>query len=219
MFRDRTHGGEVLAQEILDFFGDDVGAETLIVLGIPRGGIVTAWAVAKALEAPLEPMVSVKMRAPWNPELAIGAVAEGIDPVLEPEVERSGLLSSEGFSQARRRAEADLADRLETYGKPETSLKGRTAILVDDGAATGMTVVAAARSLIRQGVRQLVIGVPVASSDAATILEAECDQLIIPEIPSPFMAVGLHYDAFEPTREEDVRSILNWSRSRRPGQS
>ncbi|MFO7942485.1 MAG: phosphoribosyltransferase family protein [Bacillota bacterium] len=174
MFADRNEAGKVLAKAIRDEL-DPAGHK---VLGIPRGGVTVAAEVAESLGLQLAPVNAVKIRAPWNPEFAIGAIAEGIEPLMDPDWSSHPRLAQGSVERAVAEAREDLARRRDKYGTPG-EIEGCPVIVVDDGAATGYTVLAAARSLRAAGVSRLVIALPVASPDAAALLRGECDQLLV----------------------------------------
>ncbi len=203
MFADRREAGEMLAKAIKDALDPD-GYK---VLGIPRGGVATGARVAEILGLELAPVNAVKIRAPWNPEFAIGAIAEGIEPLMDPAWASHPRLARGSLEHAVNEARDDLKRRRDKYGTPG-DIANCPVIVVDDGAATGYTVLAAARSLRAADVSRLIIALPVASPDADALLRDECDQLLIHQTPVTFMAVGQFYLSFGQVSDEEVCQYL-----------
>lgn len=205
MFTDRTDAGRQLADALVHH-----GIDADLVLAVPRGGLPVGRAVADALEAPLEVVVARKVRAPDNPELALGAVAADGTAIINDElVEALGLgdgVVREGIERERVAAEAKLA-RYRT-GRPPLELDGKTVVVVDDGVATGATMVACLRSVRGGGVRRLVLGVPVGPPDTLARLEAEADAVVCLETPADFGAVGQFYASFEQVSDEAALAYL-----------
>jgi predicted phosphoribosyltransferase len=206
-FRDRIDAGRQL--------GERLAAEkpaAPVVLGLPRGGLPVAAEIAKVLNAPLGLVLVRKIGAPRQPELALGAVVNGGAPVT---VWNADLLSAFGLTEAdmepaRQAQLAEIARRRAAYGSgnaPE-DLKGRTAILVDDGVATGATMRAAIRALRRRGPAAIVLAVPVASPETLAQLAAEADRAICLETPTDFYAVGAAYRDFTQVEDAEVTAIL-----------
>jgi len=204
-FRDRRDAGRVLAEALERYRARDP-----LVLGIPRGGVVVAAEVARRLGAELDVLVARKLGAPDHPELAIGAVTADGGRWLN-----GGLVSSlgvdAGYLDEITRAEMAEAHARETRFRgvrPPPEVKGRVVILVDDGFATGATVRAAARALRRKKPALLVLAAPVGAPETCHELLAEADEVVCPRRPSPFRAVGLFYDRFDQTGDEDVAALL-----------
>ncbi|NPV29416.1 MAG: phosphoribosyltransferase [Firmicutes bacterium] len=211
IFSDRKDAGRRLAEKLLKFRG-----ENLLVLGIPRGGVIVAAEVAEALDAPLDVIIPRKIGAPFNQELAVGAVApDGTVLYDETMMRYLGLDESLLKRQISRELE-EIRRRLKLYrGEQEPlDLEGRTAILVDDGIATGFTVQAALRSLRRQKPARLVLAVPVAPWEAVVRLKPEVDELIFLLNPEVFYAVGQFYKDFRQTTDEEVIAALAHNRAR-----
>lgn len=206
---DRHEAGRLLAPD-LDFLSD---AHGLIVLGLPRGGVVVAAEIARALHAPLDVLVVRKIGLPGHPEYAIGALASGGVQVLD--MAAASRVAPSRLHAAIRAEAAELARREAAYreGRPAPVLRGRTVLLVDDGVATGATLEAAARSARRQQARQVVACAPVASAEAARRLAPWVDATVFGAVPEPFGAVGAWYQAFGQTSDEEVLEAL---RSARP---
>lgn len=209
MFEDRAAAGQALATLLAArHFPDPV------VLGLPRGGVPVAFEVARALGAPLEVLVARKLGAPGNPEYALGAIAEGGAVVLEDEaVAESGAGEAE-LARLVEQETAELARRVRAYrgDRPLPPLAGRTAILVDDGIATGRTALAAVRALRRLGPRRLVLAAPVAAAETAAKLRGEVDELVCLAEPELFFAVGSWYERFGQTSDDEVRELLERAR-------
>lgn len=212
MFRDRKEAGERLAAELGRLFAKAPELAPPAVLALPRGGVPVAFEIARRLDAPLDLVMVRKIGVPMQPELAAGAVVDGDDPVLvlnEDVVAQAGVSEAE-LEQARRRELKEIERRRETYlgGRPPLPVTGRTAIVVDDGIATGATMRAAVRALRRRGADNLVVAVPVAPRDAIEDLRKEVDRVVCLELPRMFWAVGAYYQDFGQTGDEEVRRLL-----------
>ena len=204
-FADRRAAGRELAARLRL-----LGIEDPIVFGLARGGVPVAYEVAEALGAPLDVLVVRKIGAPSNPELGIGAVAEGDVRVLDPEAVRRMLVSVEELDAAIARARTEVEARVERYrgGRPPLDARGRTAIVVDDGLATGGTARAALRSVRRQGPRRLVLAVPVGAPEAVHALRDEADLVVCLLQPEAMWAVGLWYEHFDQTADAEITQLL-----------
>lgn len=206
MFRDRRHAGELLGDTLSG------GAyERPVVLGLPRGGVVVAAGVARALGAPLGIVVVRKLGAPGNPELGVGAVAEGGVTVLnESLIRRLGITTAE-LDEVAAREHAELARRQSTYRRAAmpASLVGRTAIVVDDGLATGYTARAAVGAVRRRGAERVVLAVPVSAPETAAELSRLVDDLVCLETPAMLLGVGASYRDFRQTTDEEVTALLD----------
>lgn len=183
-----------------------------VVLALPRGGVPVAEPVARALGAPLDLVLLRKIGAPRQPELAIGAVADGPAPVLvrNDDIMRAAHVSEATFQARAQREWAELERRRARYlaGRARTSVAGRTAIVVDDGVATGATTVAALRAVRAMGAARVVLAVPVAPAEVLPRLEAEADEVVVLETPDPFFAVGAHYENFGQVEDAEVVETL-----------
>lgn len=207
MFLDRAEAGRRLADALLKRADPDP-----VVLALPRGGVPVAAEVARVLKAPLDLVMVRKIGVPHQPELAVGAVVNGDRPeiVVNDDVARfTGLTRAEVEAMAvpqldeiRRRRALYLA------GRAAVPLAGRTAIVVDDGVATGATMRAALRAVRRQGPALVVLAVPVASKEALAGLGEEADAVVCLEVPDPFFAVGVHYSHFGQTGDDEVVALL-----------
>lgn len=205
-YRDRKEGGQRLAK-LLEHYA---GRPDVTVLGLPRGGVVVAFEVAKALRAPLDVFVVRKLGVPGQEELAMGAVASGGVVVLnEPVIELLGIPPSviEEAAQRRKR-ELEERERLYRGAAPAAPVEGRVAILVDDGIATGSTMRAGVAALRKLKPARVVVAAPVAAPQACELLAAEADELVCEYMPDPFHSVGLWYDDFTQHSDEHVRALL-----------
>ncbi len=212
LFRDRSDAGRQLGER-LAFLQP---APDVIVLGIPRGGVVVAGEVARALNAPLDVLIAHKIGAPFNSELAIGAVTSsgevwldedliGMIGVSRPEIEREVAHQREEIT---RRAAVFRKDRA------PLDVANRTVLVVDDGIATGATMLVALRALRQQKPGRLILAVPVGPPDTCKRLARECDDLVTLDMPDPFWAVGRFYVHFGQTEDEEVVTILQEAASR-----
>jgi len=205
-FHDRREAGQRLARALQRYRG----RPDTIVLGLPRGGVVPAAEISAALGLPLDVIVSRKIGAPDNPELAIGAIAEGGEPHLNADVVALTGASSDYVAKAVERQRLEIARRQQRFrqGRPLVLPEQATVILVDDGVATGATVIAAIPALRRQGIERLVLAIPVAPPDTAETLRGMVDELVVLATPAMFWAVGAHYDEFEQVSDEEVLTLL-----------
>jgi putative phosphoribosyl transferase len=205
VFRDRDHAGRLLADRV-----KGEGLQNPLVLALPRGGVPVAAAVAAALNAPLAAFVARKIGAPGQPEFGIGAIAEGSDEVLvTSDARRLGLDDRKVSALAdAERAELDRRVRLYRNGQPLPPLAQRDVVLVDDGLATGVTAEAALRALRRLGPRRLVLAAPVAAPDTARRLDGIADDLVFLSLPKRLGAVGMFYEDFAQTTDEEVLALL-----------
>ena len=185
-----------------------------MVLALPRGGVPVGYEVARALKAPLDVFIARKLGAPNQPELGIGAVAQDGSRVLNERIVEEIGVSEEYIERvvAEEIKEAERRFKLFRGERPEPEVRERTAILVDDGIATGVTTRAAIEALRRRDPRRLVLAVPVCATHAAELLRREVDELICLEAPSNLMAIGLWYRHFEQTSDEEVIELLERAR-------
>ena len=207
LFRDRRDAGQRLAAR-LSFLTDD---PNVIVLGIPRGGVVVAAEVARALGAPLDIFIAHKIGAPFNPELAIGALTSNGDVLLDEGLIDELRLRREEIEGEVASQRAEIARRLASFRKdrPPVDVVGKTIVLVDDGIATGSTALAALRALRTQSPARLIFAIPVGPAETVARLARECDQMVVLDTPEPFWAVGRFYLRFEQTQNEEVVALLD----------
>ena len=213
LFRDRADAGRYLAELLRHLQG-----RPLVVLGLPRGGVAVAAEVARMLDAPLDVIVVRKLGVPFQSELAMGAVGEGGALVVNERVAGRLHLSGIEFADVERRERAQVEDRALRFrgDRPRLMLEGRTAVVVDDGIATGSTARVACQVARAQGAGRVVLAVPVCSPDAAPGLRGEVDELVYLEAPRPFRAVGQSYVDFRPTPDHEVAALLQQAARRRP---
>jgi len=211
-FIDRSDAGRQLA----DALEGQVDPREAVILGLPRGGVPVAWEVAKSLGAPLDVLIVRKLGVPWQPELAFGAIATGGIVIYEPQV-LSMIRLSEAERDAviaREREEMDRRERLYREGLPAMEVRGREAVVIDDGIATGSTVRAALKALGVRGAGRRVVACPVAPPEVAADLRDEADLVVCLACPERFMAVGLWYDDFAEVPDDQVRKLLRQARER-----
>ncbi len=205
VFADRIDAGRRLARVLEPLRGDDV-----VVLGLPRGGVPVAFEVARALGAPLDVIVVRKLGVPFQPELAMGAIGENGARVLDAEVlARSGVTETQ-LRAVERRERTVLETRATRLrrGRGRVDLPGRTAVIVDDGMATGSTARVACQVARQLGASRVVVAVPVAPREAIDDV-TEADTVVSVSIPDRFVAVGAHYRDFTPTSEDEVIALLD----------
>lgn len=205
-FRDRREAGRQLAELLRSYEHD----EHVIVLGLPRGGVPVAYEVAQALDAPLDVFVVRKLGVPGHEEYAMGAIASGGIRVLNHDAIRDLHLPIEAVNAVERaeRTELERRERLYRDGRPAPVLRGRTVILVDDGLATGSTMLAAVAAVRTQEPKSVVVAVPVASREACDALRRRADACLCVSNPDPFYGVGLWYLDFTQTTDDEVRRLL-----------
>jgi len=210
-FNDRSDAGQILASLLSAYYERN----DAIVLGLPRGGVPVAFEVAKALHLPLDVMVVRKLRAPGQPELAIGAIASGgislLNEGIAPLLCDSGQLRAELQHQNQ---ELQHREGMYRNGRLPLDLKRRTVILVDDGAATGASIRAAIRAVRKQGAVRVVVALPVAPSQAIRHLRAEADEVVCAVEPRLFLAVADWYRNFQQTDDGQVAALIAQSRAK-----
>lgn len=212
LFTDRREAGRILAERLLD-----LKDKRPVVLALPRGGVPVGFEIARALGAPLDLVLVRKIGAPGQEELAIGAIADGEHPefVADPDLITSFDVSVDYLERAKSAALHEIERRRHAYlgDHPPEDLTGRTAIVVDDGIATGATMLCALRATRRRSPARLVLAVPVASSRSLEKLEKEADQVVCLEQPSVFLAVGQFYKQFPQLRDASVTKLLHQART------
>jgi putative phosphoribosyl transferase len=205
-FRNRTDAGQQLAQALKTY----ANRADVLVLGLPRGGVPVAYEVAKALSAPLDICIVRKLGVPGHKELAMGAIASGGVRVLNYDVLGWLQIPSKTIDEVAERELRELQRRDRTYRgeRPQPEIKDRTILLVDDGLATGSTMRAAIAVLKAQHPKEIIIAVPVAPTDVCQELRAEVEKVICLATPEPFYAIGLWYENFAQTTDEEVCALL-----------
>jgi putative phosphoribosyl transferase len=204
-FRDRAEAGQLLAERLRRYAGRD----DVVVLALPRGGVPVAYEVAKALGAPLHVFVVRKLGVPGHEELAMGAIASGGLLVLDEGLVRTLGLAGEQLERTIAAETRELERRETAYGgRDPPDLAGKTVILVDDGLATGATMRAAALAVRRLGPARLVVAVPVAAEETWNQFRDLADEIVCEVTPRPFRAVGLWYDDFSQTTDDEVRELV-----------
>jgi putative phosphoribosyl transferase len=207
LFADRSEAGRVLARRLLRFKG-----ERPVILALPRGGVPVGFEVAGMLEAPLDLVLVRKIGAPFQPELAIGAVVDGVhaETVLSEEMVREFQISETYLAEERARQLKEIERRRELYlvGTMQAPVEGRTAIVVDDGIATGATMEAAVHAIRRANPKYLVLAVPVAPPDTIERLQPEVDEVFCIATPRLFGAIGSFYEDFQQLTDDQVVDLL-----------
>jgi len=206
-FRDRAEAGRELGERLSGQYADRAD---VLVLALPRGGVVVGQEVAGVLGAPLDALVVRKLGFPGQDELAMGAIASGgVQVFNEP------LLAQTGVSRAhvdavvtRELAELERREALYRAGRPAPEVAGRTVIVVDDGLATGSTMLAAVHALKARDAERVVVAVPTAPRQTCEALESVADEVVCLRQPDPFYAVGLSYEDFSEVSDDDVRRLL-----------
>jgi putative phosphoribosyl transferase len=205
-FKDRAAAGRALSEHLLRY----AGRRDVIVLGLPRGGVPVAAEVAAALDAPLDLFLVRKLGVPGQPELAMGAIAEGgIEIINRDLVEQLGI-APEVIRLVAARERLELERRALHYrgARADPAITGRTVILVDDGLATGATMQVAAVALRRFDPARIIIAAPVAARETAARLASYADAVVTVTTPDPFRAVGLWYETFDQTTDEEVQLLM-----------
>jgi putative phosphoribosyl transferase len=210
MFTDRRDAGRQLSDRL-----QHLRAPQTVVLGLPRGGVPVAFEVAAALHAPLDVIVVRKLGVPFQPELAMGAIGEGAVEVVNDHVVRIAHVSEVELAAVRERERVELARRSRLFrgGHPRLSLEGRTALLVDDGIATGSTAMAACRVARAAGAARVVLASPVAPPSTAERFRAVVDEFVCVDTPADFYAIGQFYRDFRPVPDSEVIEVLDRARS------
>jgi len=204
-FRDREEAGRLLGAELQRFRGHDA-----VVLGIPRGGVVVAREVASLLGSRLDIVLSRKLGAPHNPELAIGAISETGKVFLDDSIVSHTGAGRDYIKEEAGHQASEIRRRAQVFRKvlPKVSLEGKTVIIVDDGLATGATMQASLWAARQERPKRLIAAVPVASAEAVMRISGYCDEIIILRLPDFFGAVGQFYLDFNQTTDEEVIDIL-----------
>jgi predicted phosphoribosyltransferase len=205
-FADRHDAGRFLASRL----GEYAGRRDVVVLALPRGGVPVGYEVARALGAPLDVFLVRKLGVPGREEFAMGAIASGGVRVLNPDAVRLLGIPPEVIEHAARREGEELRRRERAYrdDRPPPDVRGKTVVLVDDGLATGSTMRAAAEALRRLSPAQIVVAVPVAADSTCDEFRGVVDRVVCAVTPVPFYAVGMWYEDFSQTTDQEVRELL-----------
>ncbi len=211
IFRDRTEAGQKLAKQLTAY----CQRQDVIILGLPRGGVPVAAVIAEALKAPLDVCLVRKLGVPGNPELAMGAIASGDEISHNRSVLERCQISPDAFAEVVDQERRELQRREQRYRGDRRApvIRDRTVILVDDGVATGATMLAAIASIRAQAPRELIVAVPLAAPSIGEDLRRHVDEVICVATPHPFRYLGLWYEDFTPTSDEDVCQLLSASPS------
>src|SRR3954453_17849337 len=204
--RARTEAGRYLAKKLAEY----AGRPDVLVLALTRGGVPVAYEVALALGAPLDVFLVRKLGVPGHEELALGAIATGGVRLLNPDVVRGLRIPPEGGDQgaAAERAELERGEREYRGDRPTPDVRGKTVILIDDGLATGASMRAAVAALRQQNPARIVVAVPIAAPSTCEEFQDEVDEVVCARTPEPFYAVGLWYEDFSQTTDDEVRDLL-----------
>lgn len=205
-FADRREAGRQLAEQV----GAKVDPDQSIILGLPRGGVPVAYEIAKTVGAPLDVLLVRKLGVPWQPELAFGAVSTGGVIVYNDQVVRLAGLSNQEIDEVVARERSELERREQAYRgvRPPLDVEGKTAVVVDDGIATGATVRAGLQALERLGAARRIVACPVAPPETVELLRREADDVICLQTPVDLRAIGLWYQDFSPVEDEEVQRLL-----------
>lgn len=212
-FEDRIDAGKRLADALIEYKDEPV-----IVLGIPRGGVVVADEVSKKLQKPLDVIIPRKLGAPSNPELAIGAIAGNNGVILNQNLIVQLNVTDDYIQEEIRNQRSEIKRREKLYrgAEKDVSLKDRVVVVVDDGLATGFTARAAILSLKSESVAKIILAVPVAPQDTITIIGREVDKLVCLNVPEMFFAIGQFYTDFQQVSDAEVIQLLYEARKRTP---
>ena len=205
-FADRAAAGRALAERLTDWRG----REHVLVLALPRGGVPVAHEVARAIGAPLDLLLVRKLGVPGHEELAMGALASGGEPRVNAETVRALRIGAADIERviARERRELERRELAYRAGRAPPEIRGRTVILIDDGLATGATMLAAAEAVRASGAARVIVAVPVGSAEACALLRGTADDVIALLVPDELYAVGAWYTDFTQTTDDEVRELL-----------
>lgn len=208
IFRDRRDAGAKLAESLEKYRSDKP-----IILGMPRGGVVVAYEIAKVLNAQLDVIVARKLGAPSQPEFAIGAIAPGDIVVFNEEVQGYYAPDSAEIKKIISEEKLEMQRRINLYrqGRSNLEVKNKVVIIVDDGVATGQSAIAAVRSVRKMQPQKIVFAAGVGALDAIKVLEREADEVICLAMPANFMAVGQWYENFDQTTDDEVIALMQLS--------
>jgi len=213
MLKDRVDGGKKLAERVLHYSGEP----GLVVLGLPRGGVVTAYEIAQALDAPMDIVVTRKIGAPFNPELAVGAVTADGTVLYNEEVMRTLNVPIDVVDDKAEEEKKEAMRRVDLYrgDRAPLDLKDKTVILVDDGVATGMTMKAAIMSVRLRGAKKIIVAVPVLPSDTYEALKEMVDDVQYVLMPEMFYSISQFYELFPQISDEEVIALVDKSKKPR----
>jgi predicted phosphoribosyltransferase len=211
LFRDRRHAGQVLAEKLARY----ADLPEVIVLALPRGGVPVAFEVANVLHAPLDVFLVRKLGMPGHEEFAMGAIASGGIRVMNPEIQERGI-SSSVIDRVAAREQQELERREAIYrgDQPHRDLTGRTVILIDDGLATGASMQAAVAALRKKQPQRVVVATPIGAPDSCEAFKDLVDEVVCVMTPDPFYAVGMWYEHFGQTTDEEVCHLLRLAAAR-----
>lgn len=206
LFRDRREAGQFLARRLTAY----ADRSDVLVLALPRGGVPVAFEVARSLHVPLDIFLVRKLGVPGHEELAMGAIASGGVRVLNDDVVRALRIPKDVVDLVAADEQRELERREWSYrgGDPAPIIRGRTVIMIDDGLATGSTMRAAIAALRKQAPARIVVAVPVGAPETCAEFRDEADEAICAEMPDPFYAVGVWYQNFSQTTDDEVRDLL-----------
>jgi putative phosphoribosyl transferase len=205
IFRDRSDAGRRLAASL-----HHLRDENVVVLGLPRGGVPVAFEVATALHAPLDVIVVRKLGVPFQPELGMGAIGEDGVRIINDDVVRQSRVTEDQLAQVEALERVELERRARSFrgNRPRLLLRGRTALVVDDGIAVGSTARVACQLVRAQGAARVVLAVPVAPPDWRARMGGDADELVCLATPAPFFAIGQFYDDFSQVSDQEVLACL-----------
>ncbi|OUL17466.1 phosphoribosyltransferase [Nostoc sp. 106C] len=212
LFQDRTSAGQLLAQDLATY----ANRPDVLVLALPRGGVPIAFEIAKALNVVLDVLLVRKLGVPSQQELAMGAIASGDVQIVNQDIVRDFNLSEQTIAKVATQEFQELKRREQLYrgNRPFPELQGKTVILVDDGLATGATMLAAIIAVQKQQPARIVVAVPVAASPAYEQLADKVDEMVCLSTPTPFYSVGQWYERFGQTTDDEVRDLLRKATNR-----
>ena len=210
MFRDRREAGRALAEDLMSYRAEDPEENNVLVFGLARGGVPVAWEIAAALRAPLDVFLVRKLGVPRWSELAMGALASGGGVVMNQDVIAGLRVTDEQVREVLESETAELARREHAYrgDRPIADPRGKVVILVDDGIATGASMLAAVRAVRAAGPKSIVVAVPVGPESTCRDLTREADDVVCVTTPPGFEAVGQVYDDFHQVSDDEVRKLL-----------
>lgn len=208
-FKDRDDAGKKLAEKLLDY----ANQKNTVVIGLPRGGVVVAFEVAKRLKLPLDVIACKKIGMPGQPEFAIGALTQDGKEVFDQRTIQSFGLERKDLEKIIETERKEAIRRMSVYrpGRDKLDLKNKTVILVDDGVATGMTMQATLLSAMGHGAKSVVIAVPVIPQDQINVLEKLCDKLVYLDAPVNFGAISVFYKDFSQVKDDQVIKLMQMS--------